>query len=268
MEKVNSEFRSFLIKLGLSESSHIIVHSSFRRINSAFPKLTPIQIIDSLKQIITTSGSIVFPTFTYCFKRSTGDYEIFDRTNSKSKVGLLSEIFRLSNGVIRTSSPTHSFALWGKITKDIDERNSPQSPLGKGSIIEWLTNRSDSYVLMLGADFSSLTYGHYLEIKAKVPWFNFSSWDYMNVLPIGVYNEGEQILKEVPGCAKSFVNFESYLLEKKLINKYVYDGLSAYFISIKLLFDEGMRFFCEHFEKLLCVKDTCPACDSRRRKFL
>lgn len=268
MEKVNSEFRSFLIKLGLNESSHIIVHSSFNRINSAFPEIKPNEVINILKEIITSSGSIIFPTFTYCFKRSTGDYEIFDRTNSKSKVGLLSETFRLSEDVIRTSSPTHSFALWGEVTKEIDVHNSPQSPLGNGSILEWLTNKSDSYVLMLGTDFSSLTYGHYLEVKAKLPWYNFSPWDYMNVLPIGVSNEGEQNLKEVPGCAKSFVNFESYLLEKILINKYVDDGLSAYFISIKLLFDEGMKFFNKHYEKLLCPVNTCPACDSRRRKFL
>lgn len=111
MEKVNSELRSFLIKLGLNKSFHIIVHLSFKRINSTFPKLTQIQVIDSLKQIITTSGSIIFPAFTYCFKRSTGDYEIFDRTISKSKVGLLSETFRSTDGVMRTSSPTHSFTL-------------------------------------------------------------------------------------------------------------------------------------------------------------
>jgi aminoglycoside 3-N-acetyltransferase len=268
VEKVNSEFKSFLFKLGLSESSHIIVHSSFKRINSAFPKLTPIQAIDSLKQIITTSGSIIFPTFTYCFKKTSGDYEIFDRVNSKSKVGLLSETFRQSESVIRTSSPTHSFSLWGKVTDYFDETNSPESPLGKGSVLDWLTYSQNSFVLMLGTDFSSLSYGHYLEVSARVPWFNYSPWDYLNVLPIGVSIEGEKILKEIPGCAKSFVNFESYLLDKKLINKYVYEGLSAYFISIKLLFDEGMRFFCEHYKKLLCVKDTCPACDSRRRKFL
>jgi hypothetical protein len=90
----------------------------------------------------------------------------------------------------------------------------------------------------------------------------------MNVLPIGVSIDGEQELKEIPGCAKSFVKFESYLLEKKLIRKYEYDGLSAYFISVKLLFDEGMKFFSEQYNKLLCLPNTCKACDSRRRKFL
>lgn len=254
--------------LGISKGIKIVVHSSLKKINSAFPHIKPIQLINYLKEIVTTSGSIIFPTFTYCFKKSSDDYEIFDRAKSKSKVGLLSEIFRLSDDVIRTSSPTHSFALWGRITNDIDETNSPESPLGKESVMEWLTHNPDSYVFMLGTDFSAFTYGHYLEIEAKIPWYDFSPWDYMNVLPVGVSINGEQKLKEIPGCAKSFVNFEKYLLEKKLIKKYEYEGLSSYFISIKLLYDEGIKFFLKQFDKLLCPVNTCPACDERRRKFL
>ncbi len=193
---------------------------------------------------------------------------MFDRLNSKSKVGLLSETFRLSEGVIRTSSPTHSFALWGNVTNYIDENNSPESPLGKGSVLDWLTHQPDSFVLMLGTDFSSLTYGHYLEVAAKVPWYDYSPWDYMNVLSIGVSVSGEQRLKEIPGCAKGFIKFEEHLLEKNLIKKFGFNGLSSYLISIKLLYDEGIKYFSENYRKLLCPAGTCPACDSRRKKFL
>lgn len=268
MNNKKLNFEKYLNNIGLHPSTNIIVHPGFNRIHSVFLKITPNKVIDVIKEIITPSGSIIFPTFTYCFKKSSGDYEIFDRAKSKSKVGLLSETFRLSNDVIRTSSPTHSFGLCGRIKNNIYETNSPESPLGKGSVMEWLTHNSDSYVLMLGTDFSSLTYGHYLEIAAKVPWFDFSPWDYMNVLPIGVSIAREQKLKEIPGCAKSFTNFEKYLLEKKLINNYEYEGLSSYFISIKLLYDEGIKFFSNHYDRLLCPGNICPACDSRRKKFL
>jgi aminoglycoside 3-N-acetyltransferase len=176
---------------------------------SAFPKITPGEIIDTIKDLIRPSGSAIFPAFTYCFKKSSGDYEMFDRENSRSKVGLLSETFRLSKGVIRTSSPTHSFALWGRIKEDIDVNNSPDSLLGKVSMLEWLTNNPDSYALMLGTNFSALTYGHYLEVEAKVPWYNFSPWDYMGVLPIGISVKGEQKLKDIPGCAKSLLILRS-----------------------------------------------------------
>ena len=261
-------FNDYLNIIGLKMDFNIIVHSSFSKIKNAFPDLTPEDSIYVLKKLITKNGSIIFPSFTYCFKRTSHEYEIFDKVNSRSKVGLLSEIFRLSEGIIRTSSLTHSFALWGKISKDFDVFNSPESPLGTGSLMEWLTNYSNSYVLLLGTDFSSLTYGHYLEIMAKVPWYNYSPWDYMNVLPIGVSIDGEQKLKEIPGCAKGFVNFEKYLLDKNIIQKHVYRDLSAYFISIKLLYDEGLVYFSNYYENLLCRKNTCNACDSRREKFL
>ncbi|MEP0860027.1 MAG: AAC(3) family N-acetyltransferase [Ignavibacterium sp.] len=261
------KFDDYLFQIGLREKQKIIVHSSFKRISAAFA-ISPDEVINSLKDIVTSNGSIIFPTFTYCFKKSAGDYEIFDPENSKSKVGLLSETFRLSEGVIRTSSPTHSFALWGKIKNDIDETNSPESPLGRESVLDWLTHQQNSFVLMLGTDFSSLSYGHYLEVISKVPWFDFSPWDYLNVLPIGVSINGEQKLKEIPGCAKGFVNFEKYLLDKKFIKKHGYKSLSSYFIKIQLLFDEGIKYFQTHYDKLLCPIGSCQACDSRRRKFL
>jgi len=264
----NLSFHDFTNELVLIHSRHIIIHSSFKKIHQAFNNITPQTVIKNFKDTVSPSGSIIFPTFTYCFKKSSGDYAIFDRMKSESKVGLLSETFRLSDGVIRTSSPTHSFGLWGRIKNEIDETNSPESPLGKDSVLEWLTNNPNSYLLMLGTDFSSLTYGHYLEIQAKVPWFDFSPWDYLNVLPIGVSVDGEQKLKEIPGCAKSFVNFEKYLIENNLIKKYEYRGLNSYLISIKQFYDEGVKFFSEQYNKLLCPLNTCKACDSRRRKFL
>ncbi len=261
-------FDEYLNLINLKKKQNIIVHSSFKKISNTFKEETPRSVIDLLKNIITPEGSIVFPTFTYCFKKSVGDYERFDRNNSRSKVGLLSETFRLSDGVIRTSSPTHSFALWGKIKDYIDETNSPESPLGKGSVLEWLTNNPDSFVLMLGTDFSSLTYGHYLEIEAKVPWYDYSPWGYMNVFPIGVSVDGEQQLKEIPGCAKGFINFEKYLIENNLIKKFCFNGLNSYLISVELLYDEGIKYFSENYQKLLCPAGTCTACDSRRKKFL
>jgi aminoglycoside 3-N-acetyltransferase len=261
-------FQEFLLSIGVRKKQNLLIHSSFKKILLAFPDITPAQVIDKLKEVISSEGSIIFPTFTYCFKKSKGEFEVFDSKNSKSKVGILSEVFRLSNDVIRTSSATHSFALWGNITKEIAYSNSPQSPLGKGSVLDLLTSKTDSYVLMLGTDFSSLSYGHYLEIISKVPWFDFSPWNYLDVLPIGVSVDGEQPLVEIPGCSKSFVNFEKYLLNKNLINQKDYSGLKCCLISVELLYEEGLKYFTEDYSNLLCPENTCPACDSRRRKFL
>ena len=261
-------FNEFLNELNIQPASNIIVHASFKKIYSSFLNIAPENVIKALKEKVTESGSIIFPTFTYCFKKSVGPFESYDKVKSKSKVGLLSEIFRLSQGVIRTSSSTHSFALWGRITKDIDENNSPESPLGKGSVMEWLTDHKNSFNLLLGTDFSSLTYGHYLEIEAKVPWYDFSPWEHLNVLPSGVSINGRQLLKEIPGCSKSFVNFEMYLLKENIISKNFYNGLETYLINVNDLYSNGLKFFKTNYVSLLCNKGTCPACDSRRKKYL
>lgn len=262
------QFYSFLEKIGVQNSQNIIVHSSLKSIRLAFRNINPLQIITDLKNILTNSGSLVMPTFTYNFKKEIGGYEIFNREGSTSKTGALTEIFRKEHDVIRTSSPTHSFAIWGRINKEILESNSPKSPLGENSVLEWLCKNEDSFVLLLGIDFSSLSLLHYFEIIFKVPWNNSSPWDYLRVLPVGVSNFGEEDLIEIPGCSKSFISFEKYLEERKIIERQFYKGMKYYFIEIKKLITEAEFFFTNNYKELLCAKGTCEACDSRRNKFI
>lgn len=260
--------KKFFTELGISESQNIIVHSSYKKIKSAFPNITPTEVIRTLQELITPNGSLIMPAFTYCFKSLEGEQETFDRLNTKSKVGLLSEVFRKSENVIRTSSPTHSFSMWGKITTEISCANSPQSPLGKGSVLDWFSKNDNSFVLMLGTHFDSLSICHYLEVIAQVPWYNCFPWEHLGKLNIGVSTTGEQQLIEGPGCSKSFIKFEEFLLESKIIKPKGYNGLLTYFIPIPLLIREGLIFFKNNFKLLLCSPSTCSACDFRRNKFL
>lgn len=261
-------FSEYLRTLGLKEGQHILVHSGLKKIISAFPESSSTKIIKSLQQIVTADGSLIFPTFTYCYKTTEGDYEIFDRENSPSKVGVLSEVFRKNENVIRTSSPTHSFALWGEAARECYETNSPASPLGEDSICDWMTRKINSFVLLLGVDFKSLSYGHYLEIAAKIPWYDFSPWEFMKVLPIGVSIHEEQKLKELPGCSAGFIHFQKYLQEKNLMQPLEFNGLISFLIPIALLYSSGVSYFKANYENILCPQGECQACDSRRQKFI
>jgi aminoglycoside 3-N-acetyltransferase len=151
-------FHDLLISLKLNKGSHVIVHSSFSKIKNTFNEVTHQNVITDLKKIITPTGSLIMPAFTYCWKKKDGTHSKFDRSNSPSLVGYLSEEFRKSEGVIRTNSPTHSFSVWGEAAKYFDENNSPESPLGKNSILEWLTKTPNSFILMLGTNFRACTY--------------------------------------------------------------------------------------------------------------
>lgn len=261
-------FHDLLVSFQLHKGSHVIVHSSFSKIKNTLNNVTAQNVIDDLKKNITAQGSLIMPSFTYCWKKKDGSHNKFDRINSPSLVSYLSEEFRKSKGVVRTNSPTHSFSVWGKASIYFDEKNSPVSPLGKGSILEWLTLTPNSFILMLGTDFRANTYCHYLEIKAKVPWYNFSPWGHMGVENVGVSVKGEQNLTEVPGCSGGFINFENYLLENNIIKKNIYKNLQVFLIPIESIYKHGLIFFSNSYDKLLCEKDICKACDSRREVFL
>jgi aminoglycoside 3-N-acetyltransferase len=259
---------SFVRSLGLDEGQHVIVHVSFRRVRSTFPYLTIEELIGALQDTVTPLGSIIIPTFTYCFKRTDGTSTIFNRTETPSVVGGVSEVFRQMSGVVRTSSPTHSFGLWGKAANGISSDNNPTSPLGEGSVLDWLVRQPDSCVLMLGTNFSSLSLGHYIETKTPVPWANYSPWPNGDCANVGVSEAGETPLREVPRCSKQFVAFEEYLLARGLLHRQKAEALHAYCFPTRLLLSEGLRFFQEHARELLCPAGECELCDARREKFL
>ncbi|MBC7187566.1 MAG: AAC(3) family N-acetyltransferase [Calditrichaeota bacterium] len=267
MKQRNALFAEFLRKLGLRPGQHVMVHASLRRLRSAFPGVSAQGFIEELQRRVGLSGSIVMPAFTYCFKRPHGPLEVFDPASTPSKVGALSEVFRNMPQVVRTCSATHSFSLWGEAARSVGQDNAPESPLGEGSVLDWLAQQAHAYALLFAVDFSALSFCHYLEVKAPVPWVGHFPWSHMGILPVGVSIAGEQPLREVPGCSKNFVAFESHLLSRKKVRRVRRGTFWAYLLELNLLLSEGLRFFREHPQLLLCAPGTCPACDERRRAF-
>lgn len=121
---------------------------------------------------------------------------------------------------------------------------------------------------MLGADFSGLSYCHYIERMAPVPWHDFSPWPKGDFMNIGVSDHGEKELREVPRCSRMFTEFEGWLLGKGAITPREHGTLRGYLLPLSLLLEEGVRFFRDFPERLLCSPGVCDLCDARRRRFL
>lgn len=256
--------KNLLIEAGIQKGESLFVHSSYSQIKGSL-KVDANRVIEALKEVVSEEGSIVMPTFTYFFRKRDGTHELFDKNKSESKTGYLTEVFRLSSGVRRTTSPTHSFAIWGKLNSENSFSENPASPLGKESILTTLLNDRGK-ILMLGCGFESFTFGHYLENMATVPWKDITPWDYMGVEPFGVSVDCETRLCELPGCSKGFLAFESYLIERNLIQRNVFEGLDYYILEIGDIYDHGLSFFRNFPEKLICEKGSCTPCDARREK--
>jgi aminoglycoside 3-N-acetyltransferase len=259
--------KTLLENLGLKANDHVLVHTSFKAIKKAFKDISMNEFITILQDIITSHGSILMPAFSYCFK-AKHPICIFDRDQTPSRTGAVSEVFRNRPHVIRTSSPTHSFSLWGNVTKNIPYDNAPSSPLGEESALDWLVHQQNSKILMLGVDFTAMTFCHYLEIKSKLPWSHIFPFRHRGYQPIGLSIQGDQKLSNVPGCSRAFKNFETNLLKLKRLKPVFKNGLKTYLIPIQKLYKDGMEYFIKFPETLLCQPGTCKTCDERRIEYI
>ena len=262
------QFYEYLIATGVKAGMQLAVHSSFRHIKKAFPGIRIEDVISGLCEATGKDGSVIMPAFSYCFRKTDGVTGTFNRKNTPSQVGAIAELFRSRPETERTSSPTHSFTLWGYVKNKISPQNNPASPLGRGSVMDWLHNRDDGAILMLGTRFDSLSFGHFIEISTPVPWADISPWKHLNIQPIGASIEGDVSLKELPGCSKSFVNFESWLLRNNYLEKNEIRGLESCLIPTRQLYQHGISYFSEYPDTLLCSQGSCQACDERWVEYL
>ena len=78
-------------------------------------------------------------------------------------MGLLTELFRRSPGVVRSIHPTHPVAIWGYDANVIATgHHLAQTPCGVGTPFEALLKRHGK-IALLGTDISALTFYHMLE---------------------------------------------------------------------------------------------------------
>jgi aminoglycoside 3-N-acetyltransferase len=177
-------FRSFdsadLLKLlervGVRTGQVIIVHSSFDQFEGFRGK--PYEIIRVLQQAVGSTGAILMPTIP--FTGSALDYvagaPIFDVRKTPSKMGLITELFRRSPGVIRSLHPTHSVAAWGaRAAELIGDHPHAATPCGVGSPFAKLIEH-DGKILLLGIGIAAMTFYHTVEelIESDLPFSPFT----------------------------------------------------------------------------------------------
>lgn len=110
-----------LKELGFAPGATIYLHSSMDALTRRVRSLTPFQLINLLKDMMGEGGTLLMPTFP--FTGSQYHYvqrqKVFNVNRTPSQVGLFTELFRRSEGVIRSFHPTHPVAAWGRHSKEL-----------------------------------------------------------------------------------------------------------------------------------------------------
>ncbi len=174
------ELLAFLRRSGIRSGDAVFLHSSIEAFKGFRGSAT--QIIQVFQEAVGERGSLLMPTLS--FTGSAVDYakqdRVFDPRLTPSQVGLLTELFRRTPGVLRSLHPTHSVAVWGDNpewwTKD---HEMADTPCGKGTPYARLLER-DAKIVLAGLSIAPLTFFHFAEevLAPQMPFDPFTTERY------------------------------------------------------------------------------------------
>jgi aminoglycoside 3-N-acetyltransferase len=109
--------------------------------------------------------TLIFPTFTFSFS----NFEDYDVSNSRSRMGALTEYARKQPNSIRSNDPLMSVVVIGENKKLIEGLG--KDSVGKNSIFDKLHNTKNVKFLFFGTEIGQcFTHMHYVEEQLNVPY--------------------------------------------------------------------------------------------------
>lgn len=154
-----------IIDFGIKPTDTLLVHSSMKAIGEVDGGADTV--LDAFIEYMQDDGLLIFPTHTW--EQINDEYNVFNPMTEPSCVGILTNLFRIRPGVIRSLHPTHSVAALGKdaleYTSGEEQYNTPCSRNGC-----WgkLYNRK-AKILFLGCSLQRNTFIHGVEEWNNIP---------------------------------------------------------------------------------------------------
>ncbi len=157
-EEAGRVLEPLLIRLGVLPGKTILIHSAFSLL-SRHGFLAEFFLENILAFI--GDGTLALPTLSW--REVSPDQPVFHEMETRSNVGVLSEIFRLKFADRRSHHPTHSVAATGPNTDYLlEDHHRDICPCSEDSPWGRLAN-VDAQILLIGLDMDNCTLIHHLE---------------------------------------------------------------------------------------------------------
>jgi aminoglycoside 3-N-acetyltransferase len=148
----------------------LLVHSSLQRLLRQGSKMfdfriTPETVYKSLLHCLGNEGTLLLPLFNFDFPTT----KHFDIRNTKSQMGVLTELGRLDPHAVRTGHPIYSFAVMGKQAERFRNVDN-YSGYGEDSPFGMLRALGGKIAVIELTDQNSMTSYHYVEEQNQVDY--------------------------------------------------------------------------------------------------
>lgn len=158
--------------LGLKSNDTVMVHGDA----GVAAQFSHIPSSDQLKNLIEElvlyfqNGTVIVPTFSYSFTKK----ETFNNNTTPSDIGLFSESFRLTGGVVRSCHPIFSVAAYGN-HKDEFVETSITDCFGTNTFFDAL-RKKNAKLMCLGCSFDRVTFIHHVEQMQQIAYRYFKTF--------------------------------------------------------------------------------------------
>ncbi len=121
--------------------------------------------LDTITAKVGKSGTVLVPTFNWDFcKEKTFDYD-----KTPSMTGALGNAALRKSDFARTKHPIYSFCVWGQ-DRDLLFEMDPKNSFGKGTIFEYLVERSAKAFVIDLPSMEGISVNHHIEQMVGVPY--------------------------------------------------------------------------------------------------
>ncbi len=203
-----------LRQLGLTQGEVVLVHSSLRsfgRVEGGAPA-----VVQALLGHLGEAGTLVVPTFHHSFFWG-GPQQLWDREQTPSYMGLISETARTWPGARRSNHAPHPLAAIGAHAEDLCGRHNTSDYAFDSPFYRLL--ELNAWVLLMGVDFNVCTLLHLVEELAQVP---YRYWDSLSGT---VVVEGQPavrtfpFMRRYPGVENDFLRCGRELEQQGLVQQ-------------------------------------------------
>lgn len=152
-----------LKNMGLTGTETIMIHSSMKAIGEVEKGADTV--IDAFMEFFQ-EGLLLLPTHTWA--QMSKEYATFDPATEPACVGILPNIFRQREGVLRSLHPTHSIAAYGKNAAEyIKGEENATTPCPPGGCWDRL-REVNAKILLLGVTHGRNTFIHSVDEALNV----------------------------------------------------------------------------------------------------
>jgi aminoglycoside N3'-acetyltransferase len=176
-----------LHRLGVGPGSSLVVHSSL----SSFGKVKggADAVINALVETVTSSGTILMPSFNHDTPFQDGGSGIYDPAVTPTSNGVIPDRFWRRADVYRSLNPTHPFAAWGKNAQRYMEHHHRTLTMGLDSPLGLLLG-DGGFGLLLGVGYGANTFHHVVEVSTGAACLGLRTEAYPVRLADGRHVEG------------------------------------------------------------------------------